>query len=186
MRSLTKRPHKHEEVLLPSESVASSVSGIRGAARRPAADGRVCSVSWAVACPIVTGVVRCDPVVRGPDVAPAVPSLEGASRHSVQPRSYADGAGQVGVQPTAVDRERPPDAGATGTWRARPARANRAPGWRRWSQAKPEGEARPRRPLASLAGPEARGSSLGEGFEPGLRLVRRPRSERWMLCDLRL
>jgi hypothetical protein len=73
MRSLTKRPHKHEEVLLPSESVASSVSGIRGAARRPAADGRVCSVSWAVACPIVTGVVRCDPVVRGPDVAPMWP-----------------------------------------------------------------------------------------------------------------
>src|SRR5215218_5699937 len=73
MRSLTKRPHKHEEVLLPSESVTPSVSGIRGAARRPAADGRVCSVSWAVACPIVTGVVRCDPVVRGPDVAPMWP-----------------------------------------------------------------------------------------------------------------
>jgi hypothetical protein len=32
-------------------------------------------------------------------------SLEGASRHSARPRSYADGAGQVGVQPTAVDRE---------------------------------------------------------------------------------
>jgi hypothetical protein len=53
--------------------MASSVSGIRGAARRPAADGRVCSVSWAVVCPIVTGVVRCDPVVRGPDVAPMWP-----------------------------------------------------------------------------------------------------------------
>jgi hypothetical protein len=80
-----------------------------------------------------------------------ITSLEGASRHSDQPRSYADGAGQVGVRPTVVDREGPPDAGATGTRRARPARANRAPGWRRWSQAKPEGEARPRRPLASLA-----------------------------------
>src|SRR5829696_3420315 len=38
-----------------------------------------------------------------------------------------------------------------GTRRARPARTNRAPAWRRWSQAQPEGEARPRRPLASLA-----------------------------------
>jgi hypothetical protein len=56
------------------EPVTSSVSGIRGAARRPAANGRVCSVSWAVACPMVTGVVRCDPVVRGPDVAPMWPS----------------------------------------------------------------------------------------------------------------
>jgi hypothetical protein len=31
-------------------------------------------VSWAVVCPIVIGVVRCGPVDRGPDVAPAVPS----------------------------------------------------------------------------------------------------------------
>jgi hypothetical protein len=54
--------------------VTSSVSGIRGAARRPAADGQVCSVNWAVACPMVTAVVRCDPVVRGPDVAPVWPS----------------------------------------------------------------------------------------------------------------
>jgi hypothetical protein len=53
-----------------SEPVTSSVSGIRGAARRPAADGRVCTVSWAVDRPMVTVVVRCDPVVRGPDVAP--------------------------------------------------------------------------------------------------------------------
>ena len=52
----------------------SSLSGIRAGARRPAADGRVCSVSWAVACPMVTGVVRCDPVVRGPDVAPMWPA----------------------------------------------------------------------------------------------------------------
>src|SRR5215207_8638809 len=77
----------------------------------------------------------------GPDVAPAVPSLEGASRQPAQPRSYADGAGQVGTRPTAVDREGPPDAGATGTRRARPARTRRAPAWRQWSQAQPEGEA---------------------------------------------
>jgi hypothetical protein len=55
-------------------SVSASVSGIRGAARRSAADGRVCSVGWAAACPMVTGVVRCDSVVRGPDVAPMWPA----------------------------------------------------------------------------------------------------------------
>jgi hypothetical protein len=99
----------------------------------------------------VTAVVRCDPVVRGPDVAPAVPSLEGSSRQSAQPRSCADGSGQVGVRPTAVDRKRPPGAGATGTRRARPAGINRAPVWRRWSQAEPHSEARPGQPLASLA-----------------------------------
>ena len=51
-----------------------------------------------------------------------VTSLEGASRQSDRPRSYADGAGQVAAQSTPVDRERPPDAGATGTRRARPVR----------------------------------------------------------------
>jgi hypothetical protein len=73
-----------------------------------------------------------------------VTSLEGASRQSAQPRAYADGAGQVGVQPTAVDRERPPDAAAPGTRRARPARTNGPPAWWRWSQAELEGEAHPR------------------------------------------
>ena len=43
--------------------------------------------------------------------------------------TYCDG--QVGVRPTVVDREGPSDAGATGTRRARPARTNRAPAWRR-------------------------------------------------------
>jgi hypothetical protein len=80
----------------------------------------------------------------GPDVAPAVPSLEGASRQSAQPGSYADATGQVGVRPTAVDREGPPDTDATGTRRARPARMKPAPAWQRWSQAQPEGEGRPR------------------------------------------
>ena len=53
--------------------MTSSVSGIRGAARRPAAGGGVCPVSWADEGPAVTVVVRCDPVVRGPDVAPVWP-----------------------------------------------------------------------------------------------------------------
>src|SRR4029450_10846047 len=47
-----------------------------------------------------------------------VPSLEGASRDAPPPGFYADAAGQVGVRPTVVDREGPPDAGATGTRRA--------------------------------------------------------------------
>jgi hypothetical protein len=133
------------------EPPSCSVSETRGGLRRPATPARVWPVSWTDGGLVVTVVVRCGPVVRGPDVAPAVTSLEGASRHSAQPRSYADGAGQAGMQPTAVDREGPLDAGATGMRRARPARTNPAPaGWRQ-SQAQPEGEARPRRPLASLA-----------------------------------
>jgi hypothetical protein len=47
--------------------------------------------------------------------------------------------------------------------RARPARTNRAPAWRRRSQAQPEGEARPRRPLASLASPPWRARQLHVG-----------------------
>ena len=43
----------------------------RVVARGPAADGRVCLVSRVAPGPLVTVVVRCDPVVRGPDVAPA-------------------------------------------------------------------------------------------------------------------
>src|SRR6266516_1773026 len=62
------------------------------------------------------------------------------------------------MRPTAVDREGPPDADATGTRRARPARTTVAPPWRQRSQAEPEGEARPRRPLASLARAPARDS----------------------------
>jgi hypothetical protein len=53
--------------------LTSSVSGIRGGARRPAAPAHAWPVSWADGGPVVTGVVRCDPVVRGPDVAPMWP-----------------------------------------------------------------------------------------------------------------
>lgn len=34
---------------------------------------RMCLVSWANDAPMVTGVIRCHPVIRGPDVAPSRP-----------------------------------------------------------------------------------------------------------------
>jgi hypothetical protein len=40
---------------------------------RPAADGRFWPVNWEDAEPLMTGVVRCGLVVRGPDVAPLWP-----------------------------------------------------------------------------------------------------------------
>jgi hypothetical protein len=61
------------------EPPSSSVSGTAGRLRRPALSDRMWLVTWQEAGPLVTAVVRCNPVVRGPDVAPAVPSLEGAS-----------------------------------------------------------------------------------------------------------
>ena len=54
--------------------------------------------------PVVTGVVRCNPVDCGPDVAPPVTSLEGASGHSAQPGCFADGAAQRPARLTAVVR----------------------------------------------------------------------------------
>ena len=53
------------------------MSGTAGRLRPPALPGRIWPVSWEEAEPLVTAVVRCDPVVCGPDVAPAVKSLEG-------------------------------------------------------------------------------------------------------------
>ena len=55
------------------ESVTSSVSGTAGRLRRPAASGRMWLVSWEEAGPLVTGVVRCNPVDCGPDVGPVWP-----------------------------------------------------------------------------------------------------------------
>ena len=42
------------------------------------------------------------------------------------------------------------------------------------AQARPMGEARPGRYEPRWQGPEVRGSSLGEGFEPSAGLLRRP------------
>jgi len=77
-----------------------------------------------------TGVVRCDLVVRGSDVAPPGPELGRRSGPVVLAWCYADAPGQTPSGSTVVDREWPPDAGATATRRARPTRINRAPAWR--------------------------------------------------------
>jgi hypothetical protein len=53
--------------------MTSSVSEISGESWRPAAGGGVCPVTSAEGGPVLTGVVRCDPVARGPDVAPPWP-----------------------------------------------------------------------------------------------------------------
>jgi hypothetical protein len=66
--------------------------------------------------------------------AAPVASLEGASGPRRPAMCYADGAGQTRLRWTGVDREGPPDAGATGTRRPPPARTNRTPAWWRWSQ----------------------------------------------------
>jgi hypothetical protein len=57
----------------PTAPVTSSVKGSQGRARRPAAGGGGCRLAWADGGPVVTVVVRCGPVVRGPDVAPMWP-----------------------------------------------------------------------------------------------------------------
>jgi hypothetical protein len=87
----------------------------------------------------------------GPDVAPPVTSLEGASRYSAELGYCADGAAQGVSWPTAVVRGEPSWTVATGTRGARPARTTLTSAGPRRSPARPEGEARPRRPLASLA-----------------------------------
>ena len=61
------------------EPLRSSVSEISGGLRRPAAGGGVCPVTSADGGPVLTGVVRCDPVVRGPDVAPPWPQRSTSS-----------------------------------------------------------------------------------------------------------
>jgi len=111
-------------------------------------------VSWSDDRPPVIVVVRCDPVVRGPDVAPIWPQRSRAWKARPVPSSRPDPTPMAQVRAACcrpLSTERSPDADATGTRRPRPATTNRAPAWRRRSQAEPEGEARPRRPRASLA-----------------------------------
>jgi hypothetical protein len=85
-------------------------------------------------CPMLTAGCR-------PSAAPARPrvtSLEGTVEACTRPGCYPDRAGHHTCRATAGDRGRPLGAGATGTWRARPARTNLAQAWRRWSPARPE------------------------------------------------
>jgi hypothetical protein len=77
-RAIRYRPHRGRG----RQTVASSsVSESRGGSRRPATSTRVSPVSWADGGPVVTGVVRCGPVVRGPDVARMWPSGHELGRH---------------------------------------------------------------------------------------------------------
>jgi hypothetical protein len=50
-----------------------SVSEIPGGGSRPGPRGPIGLMTWGHAGPLVTVVVRCSPVVRGPDVAPMWP-----------------------------------------------------------------------------------------------------------------
>src|SRR4029450_1713430 len=107
---------------------------------------------------MVTAVVRCDPVVRGPDVAPVWPSgksLEGVSGQSVQVGCFADGAAQRVSRPTAVIRGEPSGTGATGTRRARPAGATWAPA----GQQRASGWDQARATTGLVAGAEGRGAA---------------------------
>jgi hypothetical protein len=72
------------------EPVICSVSGTAGRWRRPALSGRMWPVSWEEAGPLVTAVVRCDPVVCGPDVARVWPRPSRAWKARSVPSSWPD------------------------------------------------------------------------------------------------
>jgi len=104
-----------------SEPLASSVRGSLGRAGRPATPARSRLLSWADSGPVVTGVVRCGPVVRDPNVAPAWPSGHELGRRVPARQSYEIAAPTAQARstddPSAGDRERPSVAVAAGTWR---------------------------------------------------------------------
>jgi putative transposase len=110
-------PHSHSEWTTNRGPISGS--------RRPATSASAWPASWADDWPAMTVVVRYGPVVRGPDVASVWPSGHELGRRvpALVPTSCpANGASQARVRSTAVDREGPPVADATGTRRARPAR----------------------------------------------------------------
>jgi hypothetical protein len=104
-----------------SEPMTPSVSEISGGSWRPAGRWGVCSMTWADGGPILTVVVRCDPVVRGPDVAPMWPQrfASDPALPFVSSLAYR-GVGQVRVtQVTLNDRQEPPGPAPHGTQMAR-------------------------------------------------------------------
>jgi len=106
-----------------------------------------CRVTCDSGSPDVTARAR-----RGPAVTDAVRTQRGPGSRAWKarpvPSSRPDATPMALVRAarerTAVDREESPDAAATGTRRAWPARTNSDLAWQRRSQAEPEGEARPR------------------------------------------
>jgi hypothetical protein len=80
----------------------------------------------------LTGVVRCNPIVCGPDVAPMWPQRSRAWKARPVPSSWPDAPPMPQVRPTCDgplltvrDHQMP-------VLRARPAGTNLAQAWRRW------------------------------------------------------
>ena len=135
--------------------------------------------------PMLTGVVRCDPVVRGPDVAPSVRAWKARPDPPVSRHAAPTAQARPHPRPSAVDRGRPSVAGATGTRRARPARTNPARALQPWSPPEPEGEAHPGDTSLRWQGPQARGSYWVRGSNPapGCFAVQANNGEWPVACD---
>jgi hypothetical protein len=145
-----------------SEPSTASVSESRGGSRRPAVGGEVCWLSCADGGPVVTVVVRCYPVVRGPDVAPAVHPSDPILTICALPTHRQIAAGQR----DRSDRDCPPGTGRgrcgwhkDGTPAGEP---ERAPAWRHRHQLACWARPVQGRHLPRWQGPQARGS-FGEG-----------------------
>jgi hypothetical protein len=65
----------------PSSGMLSSVSESWGGPRPPAANGESAFVELGRRCPMVTVIVRCDPVVRDPIVTPLWPTVPACMKH---------------------------------------------------------------------------------------------------------
>jgi hypothetical protein len=110
------------------QPVASSVSGTAGRARRPARSGRKWLVSWQEAGPLVTVVVRCDPVVCGPDVAPMWPQRSRAWKARPSTPLSRDAVPMAQFSAPA-DRPLLSVADRQGPMRTRGEHGRRGPGW---------------------------------------------------------
>ena len=96
------------------EPVTSSVSGTAGRWRRPALSGRMWLANRQEAGPLLTVVVRCNPVVRGPDVALMWPQRSRAWKAHPVPSSRPAASPMPQVRASvdrpvlsAIDRQRP-------------------------------------------------------------------------------
>jgi hypothetical protein len=136
------------------EPVTASVSGTAGRWRRPALSGRMWLVNWQEAGPLVTVVVRCNPVVRGPDVAPMWPQQSRAWMAHLGTPSMPGATPMPQVRPssdrsllTVSDRR----MASYGTRRTRPPRTKHTSAGRRRIPAWAMGGAPSRGTRASLA-----------------------------------
>ena len=112
---------KRDEMLLHANCDLFRVRDVRGIAATCGGWG-VCPVTSANGRPVLTGVVRCAPVVRGPDVAPMWPPAVRPSDPSLPfvPSLASTAAAQVSVSRVTVnDRRTPPETDPYGTQMAR-------------------------------------------------------------------